>query len=105
MITIFKINDITFELTANCISKLKLGRAPGRDNLTAEHLVYAHQSLIYHLSVFFRGMATHSFVAQAFAQGLIIPLVKDKSDDLCSLNNYRGITLTPVISKLFKVSF
>lgn len=98
----FKINDITFELTANCISKLKLGRAPGPDSLTAEHLVYAHQSLIYHLCVLFRGMATHSFVPQAFAQGLIVPLVKDKSDDLCSLNNYRGITLTPVISKLFE---
>jgi len=96
-----KTNDITFELTANCISKLKLGRTPGPD-LTAEHLVYAHQSLIYHLSLLFRGMATHSFVPQAFAQGLIVPLVKDKSDDLCSLNNYRGIILTPVISKLFE---
>jgi len=35
-------------------------------------------------------MATHSFVPQAFAQGLIVPLVKDKSDDLV------------VISKLFE---
>ena len=50
------------------------------ESLTAEHLVYAHQSLIYHLSVLFRGMATHSFVPLAFAQGLIVPLVKDKSD-------------------------
>ena len=66
----FKTNDITFELTAICICKLKLGRSPGPDSLTAEHLVYAHQSLIYHLSVLLRGMATHSFVPQAFAQGL-----------------------------------
>ena len=45
------------------------------------------------------------FCATSFCSETNVLLVKDKYDDLCSLNNYRGITLTPVISKLFlKVS-
>ena len=35
-----------------------------------------------------------------FGLGLIIPLVKDKSGDVHSVSNYRGITLIPVLSKL-----
>jgi hypothetical protein len=48
--------------------------------------------------VLFRGMAIHSFVPNDFGVGLIVPLAKDKTVD-----NYRGITLTVVISKLFEL--
>jgi len=35
--------------------------------------------------------------------GVIIPLLKDKEGDCNSIDNYRGITLCPVISKLFEL--
>ena len=38
-----------------------------------------------------------------FGSGIIIPLIKDKTDDVNNVNNYRGITLIPVISKLFEL--
>ena len=34
---------------------------------------------------------------------IIIPLVKDKSADITDTNNYSGITLSSVISKLFEM--
>ena len=34
---------------------------------------------------------------------MLILVPKDKSGDLCSSKNYRGITLSPVISKVFEL--
>ena len=48
-------------------------------------------------------MAVHGFVPDDFGKGIIIPLVKDKAADVKSLNNYREITLIPVVSKLFEL--
>ena len=48
-------------------------------------------------------MVSHSYVPESFDVGIIIPVPKDKSGDLSSLDNYRPITLSPVFSKLFKL--
>ena len=48
-------------------------------------------------------MILHGFVPDAFGFGIIVPLMKDKTGDANSLNNQRGITLIPVISKLFEI--
>ena len=37
-----------------------------------------------------------------FVCGVIIPLVKNSDGDVASGENYRGISLSPVISKLFE---
>ena len=37
-----------------------------------------------------------------FAHGVIIPLLKDKHGDSSKLDMYRGITLSPSVSKLFE---
>ena len=36
-----------------------------------------------------------------FGNGVIIPLVKDKQGDLCNIDNYLGITLSPFLAKRF----
>jgi len=56
-----------------------------------------------HLSLLFKGMARHKIVPDPFGVGVIIPLLKDKEGDCNSIDNYRGITLCPVISKLFEL--
>ena len=38
-----------------------------------------------------------------FSSGIIIPLIKDKTCDVNNVNNYRGITLIPIIFKLFEL--
>jgi len=47
-------------------------------------------------------MFSYVYVPEAFGLGLIVPLIKDKFSDHNKVENYRGITLTPVISKLFE---
>ena len=44
----------------------------------------------------------HSFLPTDFRFGIIKPLLKCKNGDQSDLNMYRGITLTPVLSKLFE---
>jgi len=81
---------------------LKLGKASGPDSLGAESLLNAHPELVTLLCALFRSMLLHKYVPIDFGQGIIVPLIKDKTGDSSSLNNYRAITLIPVLSKLFE---
>jgi len=66
------------------------------------------QSWRYHADAFQRSIISeaiyhlHGYVPNAFASGIIVPIVKDKSGDLASVENYRPITLSPVIFKIFE---
>ena len=90
------------ELIDKCSRSLKLGKACGPDELSAEHLVHAHPSLIIHICFLFCSMILHEFVPDKFGVGLIVPLVKDKTGDINNVSNYCEITLITVISKLFE---
>ena len=48
-----------------------------------------------HLTRLFNIMIKHRFVPNSFGEGVIVPLLKDKSGDVCSSDNC-GITLSPV---------
>ena len=46
-------------------------------------------------------MIQHAYVPSAFLKGVISPIIKDTEGDACSIDNYRGITLSHVFSYLF----
>ena len=43
------VNNVTVDLIDQCNRKLRKGKACGPDNLCAEHLIYAHPSIVVHL--------------------------------------------------------
>ena len=47
-------------------------------------------------------MFAHGYVPDKFGDGIIIPLIKDKTGDINSIDNYRPITLTPIVAKVFE---
>jgi hypothetical protein len=94
--------NITVEIIDRCMKDLHLGKACGPDDLSVEHLLYAHPSLITHLKLLFSAILFHGVVPDNFGAGTIVPLIKDKSGNLNDVSNYRPITLIPVISKLFE---
>ena len=49
-------------------------------------------------------MSLHCYVPDDFGLGVVLPIMKDTLGDVADVNNYRGtgITLSPVISKLFE---
>ena len=75
----------------------------GPDELSAEHLLNAHPSIVTHLCTLFRDIAMHSTVPDNFWGGIVVPLLKEKLGNVNDTGNYRGVTLTPIISKLFEL--
>ena len=47
-------------------------------------------------------MLQHCYVPHGFGFSLIVPLLKDKHGDMSQSSVYRGISLSPVIAKLFE---
>ena len=58
--------------------------------------------IAYHLCNLFNLIIQHGYVPAQFGSGIIIPLIKDRLGDATKLDNYRGITLSCVISKIFE---
>jgi len=93
---------IDVNLVQDRIQQLKCRKAAGHDNILNEHLIYAGPNLAVHLCLLFSAMLRHSYVPSSFRYGIVKPILKNKHGDQTSIDMYRGITLTPVISKLFE---
>jgi len=89
-------------MVQKCIEDLKKGKAPSLDGLMAEHLLFAHLVLSVHLAFLFSMLYKHSMVPDDFGKGIVIHLLKNVDGNRFTTDNYRGITLSPVISKLFE---
>jgi len=44
----------------------------------------------------------HGFIPDNFEQSVTVPVVKDKMRDICSADNYRPISLSPVLLKILE---
>src|SRR2546425_176287 len=95
-------NLFNIENVEKAILKLKKGKAAGQDNVAVEHLIYAHPCLIACIKLLFNLMIMYGFVPDEFGKGLLIPLLKDRNGDASQCDNYRGITLSCIISKVFE---
>lgn len=93
---------ITVEVIEKCMHKLHSGKACGPDELSAESLLFAHPALLMHLKQLFKLIIIHGVVPDSFGIGIAVPLIKDKAGNMNNVDNYRAITLSPVIAKLFE---
>ena len=94
---------LSVELVANCISKLKCGKAAGVDRLTAEHLINAHPIVVQLLTKLMNLMILFEYVPDSFGLGVMVPIPKahEGSSNVCT-DEFRGISLNVIISKLFE---
>ena len=91
------------ELIDRCINELKFGKAAGCDDIVAEHLKNAHPIICIVLNKLFNLCMEYEYVPSDFGIGLIIPIPKTTNSANChKLDNFRGITISPVISKIFE---
>src|SRR3989442_8944227 len=82
--------------------KMKKGKAVGVDIVSSEHLIYAHPCLVVSLKMLFNLMFFYGYVPTEFGKVTLIPLLKDSSADASLCENYRGISLSCAISKVFE---
>jgi len=85
------------------IRELKRGKTAGLDGLMAEHLVFSHPIVCVLLSLLFRFIVVNRFVPDDFGAGLVIPLLKSENLDSAVSDNYRAITISPCVSKVFEM--
>ena len=94
--------EISVANVIDAISGLKLGKCADADDLSAEHFLNAPFSIIQRLTNLFNCMLIHSFVPSQFRLGFMIPIIKDSRGNHSDVGNYRGITISPIISKIFE---
>ena len=86
----------------DAVFSMKKGKCGDDDSIHAEHFFNAPVSLLCRLQRLLNGKLMHECVPHQFQKGTIVPIVKDNTGDKGDLNNYRGITIAPIISKIFE---
>ena len=96
--------QVSIEVVEEVILAAKSGKAAGIDGLMAEHLKFAHPILCSSLKKLFNLLLDTGFVPDAFGLGLVFPIPKNSNASCCFLKitDFRGITISPVISKIFE---
>ena len=54
------------------------------------------------MHLIFNACIQHGYVPSHFLLGTISPIIKDNNGDINSVNNYRGITISPIASKILE---
>ena len=95
---------VSIELVDASIFKLKTGKAASLDRLTSEHLKHCHPIIVMILTKLFNLMLLFEYVPDSFGKSILVPIPKlDSCSAKVSVDDYRGISLTPVISKVFEL--
>ena len=85
----------------DAIFSLKVGKASSTF-LKAEHIFNGSPELLCYLHLLYNGLLTHSYMPYEFLCGTITPIIKDPNGDSTDSNNYRGVTLGPILLQVFE---
>ena len=97
-------NNITVFTVIDALSCMRKGKSCDEDSISAEHLHNAPLIVLRRLTNLFNQMLKHSFVPEQFRFGFMVPIVKNHQASHGDSSNYRGITISPIISKIFEHS-
>ncbi|KAG7305373.1 hypothetical protein JYU34_009439 [Plutella xylostella] len=87
---------------ARAVRAMTRGKSPGHDGLSLEHILYAGDGVFRLLSILYNQCIRFCFMPSDMMKTVVVPIVKNKTGDLSSPNNYRPISLGTVIGKIFK---
>ena len=93
---------ISMDSLLDATFSMKKGKSADDNGITAEHYFYAPLALFDRLLCLFNVMLQHAVVPRQFQLGTIVPIIKDHQGNLGDLDNYRGITLASIMSKIFE---
>ena len=93
---------ITLDTVIDAAFSMKKGKSGDDSFVHAEHFFNAPLALFDRLQCLFNSMLMHGYVPSQFRLGTIVPIVKDLQGDKGDMNNYRGITIAPIASKIFE---
>ena len=93
------------ELVSKTIATRKRGKAADITGISAEHLQFFHPCLPVLLAKLFQLMIFFSYIPEGFRYNYMVPIPKPKQ--CCSkpltCDDFRGIAISSIISKVFEV--
>ena len=94
---IIKADEIEF-----AINKLATGKSSSLDGVYAEHLKYSSNGYKILLAECLTSFLRHGFLPESFMSVVLVPIIKDKSGQINSKDNYRPIAIASTLSKLLE---
>ena len=89
------------ELMGCLISSLKNGKAAGLDGLSCGHIKFSHSTVVSILSKLF---IKTGHTPASFGASYAVPIPKCNVKTCLSVGGFRGISISPVITKLFEMT-
>lgn len=86
----------------DAIMRLKDNKACGMDKISAEHLKFASRKLCPLLAICFTGFLVHGILPDSILSVILMPIIKDKTGKINSMDNYRPIALASILSKVIE---
>ena len=96
-----ELNVITPELIKAASQKLKPGKSDHLLKVTSEFFLNAPAILYDLLSITLKSFIIHAHVSDFLLLSSLIPIVKDKLAAITNSNNYRSITISSLVLKIF----
>ena len=97
------LNDyFTTEEIICCIKNLKMGCSPGIDRIPAEFIITCQEQLVSNITMLFNYIIEQKEFPAMWVEGLKTPVPKPGNHDNAA--NYGGITLLPIMAKLFEIA-
>ena len=93
---------VTIDEVKDAIQKLENNKSCGADSIYAEHLKYACERIFPLLSVCFTGFFVHGFMPSSLLSVVLVPIIKSKAGNVNSIDNYRPVALSSIVSKVFE---
>ena len=92
--------NINSEVIKEAMEKLKPNKSDPIYDFTSDFLKNAPDILYEQLALVLKSFLIHGHVTESLLLATLVPIVKDKFDDLCSSKNYRSIAISSLILKL-----
>ena len=84
------------------VKHLRRGSSSGPDGILPEHIIYAGTGLMIWRKKIYNAIIFLEQIPDCFKSAFIIPIFNGKGKDPLSPSNYRGISLSYVVGKLFE---
>ena len=95
-------DSFTVDEVSKITAELPNGKSPGPDGLTYEHIKYGEYAVANIITTTLNAITSMESVPKQFTVGNIISLYKTNKNNRYDKDNYRGITLLNVVSKIYE---
>jgi hypothetical protein len=92
--------NVTVQNVKDAIEKLNYGKSDGNIGFTTDHLIHSSHMCKIYITLLLNCMLVHGYNPEVFLESNIVSIPKHSKGDLCTSDNYRGISLNNALTKV-----